>query len=237
MYLGSEAPNSTVKSSRMFKVLKEICDDKERVKEHDMEVHVSGRVRSQGSAEALQENLGNFVEDLSATASQLGNDMKLKMPKKKKVLSEEDLVNKQVVALFKRLLADDSKIAAQLLDLQKVDYSSELAETLRKHKVNLKTIVANFDATTKAVEDVASKKKAMEDVSEGTKVIYRDVKEAARRIKAAGLKPTKGLESQTEAETRTGWIRAEREGEERGTLNTKPLTQSPLIYKPKAYII
>ena len=37
MYLGSEAPNSTVKSSRMFKVLKEICDDKERVKEHDME--------------------------------------------------------------------------------------------------------------------------------------------------------------------------------------------------------
>ena len=67
-----------------------------------VQVHVSGRIRSQGSAEALQENLGNFVEDLSASASQLGNDMKLKMPKKKKVLSEEELVNKQVVALFKR---------------------------------------------------------------------------------------------------------------------------------------
>ena len=35
--LGSEAPNSKVKEARMYKVLKEICDDKEKMREHEME--------------------------------------------------------------------------------------------------------------------------------------------------------------------------------------------------------
>ena len=91
----------------MYKVLKEICDDKERVKEHEMEagrvvqartpeflnfcicsvqVRGSARVRGKAAADALQENLKNFSDELQTNAACIGVDGKIKLPKKRKFL-------------------------------------------------------------------------------------------------------------------------------------------------------
>lgn len=107
----------------MYKVLKEICDDKERVKEHEMEagrvvqartpeflnfcicsvqVRGSARVRGKAAADALQENLKNFSDELQTNAACIGVDGKIKLPKKKKVLTADQECDKLVVAQFKK---------------------------------------------------------------------------------------------------------------------------------------
>ncbi|CAE7533064.1 unnamed protein product [Symbiodinium necroappetens] len=200
----------------MFRVLKEICDDKEKVKEHEMEawsvimgfcmscagscdscvqVNISGTVTSKGAREALNENLQNFADDVSASSALVGADGKLpKLPKKKKILTEEEQVDKQVLVQFKKMLADDGKLTSGISDLKSVPYSSELAKSMLKHKVTLKKCIEDFDTSTK-VDGVTIqiKKAALEEAQSNMKPIYVDLKETHRRIKAAGLVSIAGV--------------------------------------------
>ncbi|CAE7403074.1 unnamed protein product [Symbiodinium sp. CCMP2592] len=180
----------------MFKILKEIADDKERCREHDQEVKVSARVTSKGSAEALQENLVQFADDLTQNAATLGTDGKIKLPKRKKNLTPEQETDKGMVALFKKLLQDDAKLGALIADLTKVPHSAELSKSLESHKETVKNIINTFDEESKVPElDMAGKKRAMEKAQDAMKPVYVDIKEGNRRCKAHGVKPSKGGET------------------------------------------
>ena len=226
--LGSEAPNSKVKEARMYKVLKEICDDKEKMREHEMEaftffwcmcvrdirsylrlptvqVNVSGAVKSKGAGEVLHESLQVFTEDLAASTTTVAPDGKIKLPKRKKVLTAEQEVDKTVVTQFKKMLADDSKLSSCITDLMKVPHSTELAESMLKHKATIKAGIAEFDSSTK-VENVTleMKQQAVQQAQLCMKPIQADIKEANRRIKLAGIiKPTKPQDSDTGVEARS----------------------------------
>ena len=74
---------------------------------------------------------------------------------------------------------------------------------MSKHKLRIKDIVDAFDSSTKGDNvEMATKKQAAEKAAEDMKPIQADVREAARRIKAAGVKPTKGADTATEAEAK-----------------------------------
>ncbi|CAE7279275.1 unnamed protein product [Symbiodinium sp. CCMP2592] len=182
----------------MFRVLKEICDDKEKTKEQVLEVTASARCRGKASCEALGEHIKAFSDELASNAALVGVDGKVKNPKKKKVLTPEQECDRMVVTLFKKILSDEGKLSSQIVDLGKVPHSAELAATLETHKGSVKDILDAFDVATKGKEGInlATKKAAAEQATKDMSPIQKDMREAARRIKAAGIKPSKESQKQ-----------------------------------------
>ena len=83
-----------------------------------------------------------------------------------------------------------------IADLTKVPHSSELAGTLAVNKVELKTIIDNLNKDTTIEGCTAeAKKAAMESSASEVKPIQENIKEGLRRIRAVGLKPSKGSET------------------------------------------
>ena len=66
---------------------------------------MSARIRSKASMHALQPQLNAFADELGKIAACLGTDGKLKLPKRKKVLTETEEAEKKVTTFFKKLLA------------------------------------------------------------------------------------------------------------------------------------
>ena len=74
---------------------------------------------------------------------------------------------------------------------------------MAKHKLRIKDILNAFDSSTKGeTVDMASKKAAVSQSILDMNPIQQDMREAARRIKAAGIKPSKGGDTATDAETK-----------------------------------
>ena len=92
-----------------------------------VQVNVSGAVKSKGAGEVLHESLQVFTEDLAVSTTTVAPDGKIKLPKRKKVLTAEQELDKTVVTQFKKMLADDSKLSSCITDLMKVPHSTELA--------------------------------------------------------------------------------------------------------------
>ncbi|CAE7496538.1 unnamed protein product, partial [Symbiodinium sp. CCMP2456] len=183
----------------MFRVLKEICDDKERTKEQEMQVTASARCRTAASCEALQEHMTAFSEELHTSAALVGVDGKIKNPKKKKILTPEQEVDKSTVACFKKILSDEGKLAAHLQDLAKVPHSTELASSLVKHKCEIKNILKDFDSDTKIENPTIETKKAAVNAAQlRMNPILKDMREAVRRIKAEGLTVSKAAGAETD---------------------------------------
>ena len=75
-------------------------------------------------------------------------------------------------------------------------HSSELAGTLGQNKADLKNIVEKLNKDTNVDGcTVETKTNAMKECAAQLKPIQDNVKEGLRRIKVAGLKPSKGSES------------------------------------------
>ena len=100
-----------------------------------------------------------------------------------------------------RILQDESRLSGYMQDLLKVRNSSELRDSMFKHKQTIKDVIKRFDATTK-VENatIEMKKKGIQTSQEEMKPVLEDLKEALRRIKGAGLKPSKGCDTDTAPE-------------------------------------
>ena len=69
---------------------------------------MSGRIRSKAAADALKPALDHIAEDLSKNAATLNAQGQLKMPKRKKVLTEDEQIAKDLTSLFKKPLAHTS---------------------------------------------------------------------------------------------------------------------------------
>lgn len=75
---------------------------------------------------------------------------------------------------------------------------------MAKYKPKIQAICKDFDEATK-VNGVTmeNKKTALETSKKAMAPILADMKEAVRRIKAAGFKPSKATDTDTGAETRS----------------------------------
>ena len=99
-----------------------------------------------------------------------------------------------------QVLGEEQKIKNVILDLAKVPHFSELAQTLGVNKLELKSLVDKLNAETTAADCTTEQKKlAMKLCADDLKPVLNNIKEGLRRIKAAGLKPSKGTESAAES--------------------------------------
>ena len=65
---------------------------------------MGGRVRSKNAVDALKPQMELFATQMSSSAANMvTSDGKLKLPKRKKVLTAEQEAEKQVVSFFKKL--------------------------------------------------------------------------------------------------------------------------------------
>ena len=67
-----------------------------------MQVSASARVRSKEACGTLAEHMKSCSEELHSSAACVGVDGKIKLPKRKKILTPEPECDKLVVAQFKR---------------------------------------------------------------------------------------------------------------------------------------
>ena len=101
------------------------------------------------------------------------------------------------------MLVDENKIKCLLSDLVKVPLSSELIECLKVHKEDMKEILKKLNDNTNFEGcDLQQKQAAMSQCTSEMKPILDAIKEGNRRVKSAGLKPTKGLESESAVESK-----------------------------------
>ena len=94
--------------------------------------------------------------------------------------------------LILRLLGDERKIAAAVSDLAKVPLSTELAETMEAERPRIQDIIGEMFRVCKPEgATVETKQDALKAAQDKAKPILNNLKEAVRRIKAAGITPSK----------------------------------------------
>ena len=170
-------------------------------------------MRSKHGMDALQPAMEAFAGHMSASAnSVVPIDGKLKLPKKKKVLTPDQETEKYVVSFFKklpsktlpmiadmltspgiycssklcalRLLVDEAKLACAIKDLQSVPFSSELSDGLKTQKGKTAVIISQLNAATSDDDaTLAMKKDATDQAEQQMKPVLSVLKEAVRRIR------------------------------------------------------
>ena len=105
--------------------------------------------------------------------------------------------------MIPRLLGDERKFKCAMNDLAKVPLSTELAQSMADQHARFSEGIAEmFRKCKPEAATPAEKQEALKEAQDAAKPLLDQLKEATRRIKAAGITPSKPT-AETESTTET----------------------------------
>ncbi|CAK9118575.1 unnamed protein product [Durusdinium trenchii] len=187
-----QAPN--IKKARLYKVLKEVVEDKTTGQSTESGVKLSGRVRESAHKDLLKKQLGNLMNDDVSFMDLKTGAIKVKKPKKEKSPAEEAMG--ELKKIDKKLKGIINDLTAVQLDMKEhnVRNSAELVECLKDHMPKVEKLYADSQDRLQVPLSQVDPEDLLGMVNmlkEKCKPVDSDLKDAKRRVVAAKPKKKK----------------------------------------------
>lgn len=201
---GIEHPQSSHPKAKMYKILKDVLEEKGERTEAETNARVGGRVRSAAAKQVISEKLKKGLESLESTPLMdlKTGEIKTKKPKKApKEKTPEEVCLQEAKTLHKKLKKLMKDLPTVLDDMKehRVQHSTELVSALKGHEENLgeRTGEAEIHAATntEAVE-IEKFNQFIDQQKDWLKMVTRDVCDAKRRVNL-----TKGPKKKSKGDT------------------------------------
>ncbi|CAL1143695.1 unnamed protein product [Cladocopium goreaui] len=187
---GIDHPQSSHPKARMFKILKDVLEEKGERTEAETTARVGGRVRSAEAKKAIAEKLKKGMESLEATPLMDLKTGEIKTKKPKKVPKEktpEEACLHEAKAMHKKLKKLVKDLPAVIGDMaqHRVQHSTELVSALKGHVDDLDNRVRDaerFAGTNIEAVEIEEFNQWVDLQKDWFNMVSRDVSDAKRRV-------------------------------------------------------